>query len=58
MFFVCFRDIIWVCPLSDKKFRGPAFVRKHILNKHAEKVEEEKKENVRIPPIQHRTLVK
>ncbi|VDD77457.1 unnamed protein product [Mesocestoides corti] len=38
-------DIIWVCPLSDKKFRGPAFVRKHILNKHMEKVEEAKKEN-------------
>ncbi|KAL5106879.1 hypothetical protein TcWFU_005708 [Taenia crassiceps] len=38
-------DVIWVCPLSDKKFRGPGFVRKHILNKHAEKVEEAKKEN-------------
>ncbi|KAL7056197.1 hypothetical protein AAHC03_021045 [Spirometra sp. Aus1] len=38
-------DIIWVCPLSDKKFRDPIFVRKHILNKHMEKVEEAKKEN-------------
>lgn len=24
-----------MCPLSGKKFRGPEFVRKHILNKHA-----------------------
>ncbi|VDN99099.1 unnamed protein product [Rodentolepis nana] len=39
-----FRDVIWICPLSDKKFRGPAFVRKHILNKHMDKVEAEKKE--------------
>ncbi|KAM3186376.1 hypothetical protein ACTXT7_004441 [Hymenolepis weldensis] len=37
-------DVIWICPLSDKKFRGPGFVRKHILNKHMEKVEAEKKE--------------
>lgn len=37
-----------MCPLSDKKFRGPGFVRKHILNKHAEKVEEAKKENVSV----------
>ncbi|XP_031555255.1 serrate RNA effector molecule homolog isoform X2 [Actinia tenebrosa] len=29
----------WLCPLSGKKFRGPDFVRKHIFNKHAEKVE-------------------
>nr|CDS29857.2 arsenite resistance protein 2 [Hymenolepis microstoma] len=37
-------DVIWICPLSDKKFRGPAFVRKHILNKHIDKIEAEKKE--------------
>jgi hypothetical protein len=30
----------WLCPLSGKKFKGPDFVRKHIFNKHAEKVEE------------------
>lgn len=29
----------WLCPLSGKKFRGPDFVRKHIFNKHADKVE-------------------
>jgi len=29
----------WLCPLSGKKFRGPDFVRKHIFNKHSEKVE-------------------
>lgn len=30
----------WLCPLSGKKFKGPDFVRKHIFNKHAEKIEE------------------
>uniref|UniRef100_A0A8C7ZRA8 Serrate RNA effector molecule homolog (Arabidopsis) n=1 Tax=Oryzias sinensis TaxID=183150 RepID=A0A8C7ZRA8_9TELE len=34
----------WLCPLSGKKFKGPEFVRKHILNKHGDKVEEVKKE--------------
>lgn len=34
----------WLCPLSGKKFKGPDFVRKHVFNKHAEKVEEVKKE--------------
>jgi len=34
----------WLCPLSGKKFKGPDFVRKHIMTKHAEKVEEVKKE--------------
>ncbi|KAK3699552.1 hypothetical protein QZH41_003926 [Actinostola sp. cb2023] len=29
----------WLCPLSGKKFRGPDFVRKHIFNKHGDKVE-------------------
>ena len=29
----------WLCPLSGKKFRGPEFVRKHIFNKHIDKVE-------------------
>ena len=33
----------WLCPLSNKKFKGPEFVRKHILNKHIERVEEAKK---------------
>ena len=33
----------WLCPLSGKKFKGPDFVRKHILNKHMESVEEAKK---------------
>jgi hypothetical protein len=28
----------WLCPLSNKKFKGAEFVRKHIFNKHAEKV--------------------
>ena len=27
------------CPLSGKKFKAPEFVRKHIFNKHMEKVE-------------------
>ncbi|OXA58328.1 Serrate RNA effector molecule [Folsomia candida] len=30
----------WLCPLSGKKFKGPEFVRKHILNKHGDKLEE------------------
>lgn len=34
----------WLCPLSGKKFKGPEFVRKHIFNKHGEKIEEVKKE--------------
>lgn len=34
----------WLCPLSGKKFKGPDFVRKHIQNKHAEKVQEVVKE--------------
>ncbi|XP_054277475.1 serrate RNA effector molecule homolog isoform X2 [Macrosteles quadrilineatus] len=34
----------WLCPLSGKKFKGPEFVKKHIFNKHAEKIEEVKKE--------------
>lgn len=34
----------WLCPLSGKKFKGPDYVRKHVLSKHAEKVEEVKKE--------------
>ena len=32
----------FLCPLSGKKFRGPEFVRKHIFNKHASKLEEVK----------------
>ena len=34
----------WLCPLSGKKFKGPDFVRKHILTKHNEKIDEVKKE--------------
>lgn len=34
----------WLCPLSGKKFRGPDFVRKHIFNKHMDKVEAVKME--------------
>lgn len=34
----------WLCPLSGKKFKGPEYIRKHIMSKHAEKVEEVKKE--------------
>ncbi|KAK6167430.1 hypothetical protein SNE40_021462 [Patella caerulea] len=34
----------WLCPLSGKKFKGPEFIRKHILTKHNEKVEEVKQE--------------
>uniref|UniRef100_A0A8C7HNB7 Serrate, RNA effector molecule n=1 Tax=Oncorhynchus kisutch TaxID=8019 RepID=A0A8C7HNB7_ONCKI len=36
----------WLCPLSGKKFKGPEFVRKHILNKHGDKIEEVKREVV------------
>ena len=34
----------WLCPLSGKKFKGPEFVRKHILTKHVEKLDEMKKD--------------
>ncbi|XP_064652698.1 serrate RNA effector molecule homolog isoform X2 [Lineus longissimus] len=34
----------WLCPLSGKKFKGPEFVRKHILTKHNEKLDEVKEE--------------
>lgn len=34
----------YLCPLSGKKFKGPEFVRKHIFNKHMEKVEAVKQE--------------
>ena len=34
----------YLCPLSGKKFKGPEFVRKHIFNKHIDKVETVKKE--------------
>ncbi|XP_025163712.1 serrate RNA effector molecule homolog isoform X3 [Harpegnathos saltator] len=34
----------WLCPLSGKKFKGPDFIRKHIFNKHSEKVAEVKAE--------------
>ena len=34
----------YLCPLSGKKFKGPEFVRKHIFNKHLDKVEAVKKE--------------
>ncbi|XP_065897750.1 serrate RNA effector molecule homolog isoform X2 [Dysidea avara] len=34
----------YLCPLSGKKFRGPEFVRKHIFNKHASKLEQVKQE--------------
>ena len=37
-------DDKYLCPLSGKKFKGADFVRKHIFNKHAEKVEEVKKD--------------
>lgn len=34
----------WLCPLSGKKFKGPDYVRKHIFNKHADKIEAVKNE--------------
>lgn len=34
----------WLCPLSGKKFKGPDFVRKHILNKNADKLDEVRKD--------------
>ena len=34
----------YLCPLSGKKFKGPEFVRKHIFNKHMDKVEAFKQE--------------
>ena len=34
----------WLCPLSGKKFKGPDFIRKHIFNKHGDKVDEVREE--------------
>merc|ERR1711970_399753 len=34
----------YLCPLSGKKFKGPEFVRKHIMTKHVDKVEAVRKE--------------
>jgi len=34
----------WLCTLSGKKFKAPEFVRKHIMNKYCDKVEEVKTE--------------
>jgi len=34
----------WLCPLSGKKFRGPEFIRKHILMKHNDSVDNVKTE--------------
>ena len=31
---------VWLCPISDKRFKGPDYVRKHIETKHAEKLAE------------------
>ena len=35
----------YLCPLSGKKFKGPEFVKKHIITKHGDKVEAVKKGN-------------
>ena len=37
-------DEKYLCPLSGKKFKAPEYVRKHIFNKHAEHVDEVKRE--------------
>jgi len=34
----------WLCPLSGKKFKGPEFIRKHIMSKFMESVEQVKSE--------------
>ncbi|KAI6648328.1 Serrate RNA effector molecule-like protein isoform X2 [Oopsacas minuta] len=34
----------YLCPLSGKKFKGPEYVRKHIHNKHKDKIDEVKLE--------------
>ena len=33
----------YLCPLSGKKFKGPEFVKKHIMMKHTDKVDAVKK---------------
>ena len=48
--------------MSGKKFKGPDFVRKHIMTKHTEKVDEVKKEvnffnnYLRVRPVLHVSL--
>ena len=42
----------YLCPLSGKKFKGPDFVRKHIFNKHSDKVDAVRQE-VREKTLEH-----
>ena len=50
--------------MSGKKFKGPDFVRKHIMTKHTEKVDEVKKEvnffnnYLRVRPVLNSTISK
>ena len=37
-------DEKYLCPLSGKKFKAPEYVRKHIFNKHANHVDDVKRE--------------
>lgn len=37
-------DDKWLCPLSQKKFKAPEFVHKHLQTKYAEQIEEVKNE--------------
>ncbi len=41
----------WLCPLSGKKFKGPDYVRKHLENKHKEKLEEVRQEVRHLPSL-------
>ena len=34
----------WLCPLSGKKFKGPDYIRKHIVNKFPDRLEEVKQD--------------
>ena len=41
----------YLCPLSGKKFKGPEFVKKHIFNKHMEKVDACRQEVRKLVPF-------
>jgi hypothetical protein len=34
----------WLCPFSGKKYKGPEFFSKHILNEYRDKIDEVRKE--------------
>ena len=47
----------YLCPLSGKKFKGPDFVRKHIFNKHNDKVEAVRQEVIALKKWERSVII-